>query len=163
SRPPRTSSATPSSSTSCTRSRIRPSPRSRRPRWPRFSSSSSRSAKGRMRTPRTVLGLSALLCLVAPAHSAVSDTPPPTFSDGEAAQGVPPVPGVIKKNQVATEVICPNLAPAAVDVGFEVVDQGGVRGTQVAAGHGALLAVGPGRTVTIATGGTAVLHEDAVI
>jgi len=116
-----------------------------------------------MRTPRTVLGLSALLCLVAPAHSGVSDTPPPTFSDGKAAQVVALLPGVIKKNQIDTEVICTNLAPAAVDVGFEVFDQGGVRGNQVAAGNGALLAVGPGRTVTIATGGTAVLHEDAVI
>src|SRR5262249_59620101 len=116
-----------------------------------------------MRIPRAVLGLAATLCLMAPAHGGVTDTPLPTFSDGKAAQLVALLPGVIKKNQIDTDVICTNLAPAAVDVGFEVFDQGGVRGNQVAAGNGSLLAVGPGRTVTIATGGTAVLHEDAVI
>ena len=116
-----------------------------------------------MRIPRSVLGLAATLCLVAPARGGVTDTPLPTFSDGKAAQLVALLPGVIKKNQIDTDVICTNLAPAAVDVGFEVFDQNGVRGNGVASGNGALLAVGPGRTVTIATGGTAVLHEDAVI
>ena len=116
-----------------------------------------------MRVPLTVLGLAATLCLVASARGGVTDTPLPTFSDGKAAQLVALLPGVIKKNKVDTDVICTNLAPVAVDVGFEVFDQGGVRGNRVDAGNGALLAVGPGRTVTIATGGTAVLHEDAVI
>ena len=116
-----------------------------------------------MRVPLTVVGLAATLCLVASARGGVTDTPLPTFSDGKAAQLVALLPGVIKKNQVDTDVICTNLAPVAVDVGFEVFDQGGVRGNRVDAGNGALLAVGPGRTVTIATGGTAVLHEDAVI
>ena len=116
-----------------------------------------------MRIPHSVLGLAATLCLVAPARGGVTDTPLPTFSDGKAAQLVALLPGVIKKNQLDTDVICTNLAPTAVDVGFEVFDQNGVRGNQVASGNGALLAVGPGRTVTIATGGTAVLHEDVVI
>jgi hypothetical protein len=116
-----------------------------------------------MRIPRTVLGLVATLCLVASARGGVTDTPLPTFSDGKAAQLVALLPGVIKKNQLDTDVTCTNLAPAAVNVGLEVFDQNGVRGNQVASGNGALLAVGPGRTVTIATGGTAVLHEDAVI
>src|SRR5437879_1591852 len=64
--PPRTSPATPSSPTSCTPSRIRPSPRSRRPRWPSSSSSSCRSPEAEMRVPLTVLGLAATLCVVAP-------------------------------------------------------------------------------------------------
>src|SRR2546426_4290772 len=153
--PPRTSPATPSSRTSCTPSRIRPSPRSRRPRWLRSSSSSCRSPEADMRVPLTVLGLAATLCLVASARGGVTDTPLPTFSDGKAAQLVALLPGVIKKNQVDTDVICTNLAPVAVDVGFEVFDQGGGRGNRVDAGDGALLPVGPGRTRTIATGGTA--------
>lgn len=116
-----------------------------------------------MRIPSAVLSLAAAFCLVAPAHGGVADTPLPSFSDGKAAQLVAVLPAVIKKNKLDTDVLCTNLAPAAVDIGLEVFDQGGVRGNQVAAGNGALLAVGPGRTVTIATGGTAVLHEDAVI
>ena len=116
-----------------------------------------------MRIPSAVLSLAAAFCLVAPAHGGVADTPLPSFSDGKAAQLVAVLPAVIKKNKLDTDVLCTNLAPAAVDIGLEVFDQGGVRGNQVASGNGALLAVGPGRTVTIATGGTAVLHEDAVI
>ena len=116
-----------------------------------------------MRLLSTVLGLAVALGLVAPARAGITDTPLPTFSDGHAAQVVALVPGVIKNDQIETDVICTNLASAAVDIGFEVFSQAGVRGNRVSTGNGAILAVGPGRTVTIATGGTAVLHEDAAI
>ena len=116
-----------------------------------------------MRLLSTVLGLAVALGLVAPARAGITDTPLPTFSDGHAAQAVALVPGVIKSDAIETDVICTSLAPAAVDVGFEVFNQAGVRANRVSTGNGAILAVGPGRTVTIATGGTAVLHEDAAI
>ncbi|TMA52420.1 MAG: hypothetical protein E6J76_07270, partial [Deltaproteobacteria bacterium] len=116
-----------------------------------------------MRLLSTVLGLAVALGLVGPARAGVTDTPLPTFSDGHAAQVVALVPGVIKSDAIETDVICTNLAPVGVDIGFEVFSQAGVRGNRVSTGNGALLAVGPGRTVTVATGGTAVLHEDAVI
>jgi len=116
-----------------------------------------------MRLLSTFLGLAVALGLVAPARAGITDTPLPTFSDGHAAQAVALVPGVIKSDAIETDVICTSLAPAAVDVGFEVFNQAGVRANRVSTGNGAILAVGPGRTVTIATGGTAVLHEDAAI
>ncbi|HSV06650.1 MAG TPA: hypothetical protein VLI07_09055 [Candidatus Binatus sp.] len=116
-----------------------------------------------MRLLTAILGLGATLGLVATAGAGITDTPLPTFSDGHAAQVVALVPGVIKSDAIETDVICTNLAPAAVDVGFEVFDVAGVRANRVSTGNGALLAVAPGRTVTIATGGTAVMHEDATI
>jgi len=116
-----------------------------------------------MRFLTAILGLAAALGLVAPAGAGISDTPLPTFSNGHAAQVVALVPGVIKADAIETDVICTNLAPAAVDIGLEVFDIAGVRANHVSTGNGALLAVAPGRTVTIATGGTAVLHEDATI
>src|SRR5438552_6596964 len=116
-----------------------------------------------MRLLSTVLGLAVALGLVGPARAGIADTPLPTFSDGHAAQVVALVPGVIKSGAIETDVICTNLAPAAVDVGLEVFDVAGVRANRVSTGNGALLTVAPARTVTIATGGTAVLHEDATI
>jgi len=115
-----------------------------------------------MRLLSTFLGVAATLGLGAHAHAGITDTPVPTFN-GHAAQVVALVPGVIKSDAIETDVICTSLAPAAVDVGFEVFNQAGVRANRVSTGNGAILAVGPGRTVTIATGGTAVLHEDAAI
>jgi len=115
-----------------------------------------------MRLLSTFLGVAATLGLGAHAHAGVTDTPVPTFN-GHAAQVVALVPGVIKSDAIETDVICTNLAPVGVDIGFEVFNQAGVRANRVSTGNGAILAVGPGRTVTIATGGTAVLHEDAAI
>jgi hypothetical protein len=116
-----------------------------------------------MRLLTAILGLAAALGLVVPAGAGITDTPLPTFSNGHAAQAVALVPGVIKSDAIETDVICTNLAPAAVDVGFEVFDVAGVRANRVSTGNGAMLAVAPGRTVTIGTGGTAVLHEDTTI
>ena len=97
-----------------------------------------------MRLLSTVLGLAVALGLVGPARAGVTDTPLPTFSDGHAAQTVALVPGVIKSDAIETDVICTSLAPAAVDVGFEVFNQAGVRANRVSTGNGAILAVGPG-------------------
>ena len=93
----------------------------------------------------------------------VQDAPFPTFSDGKASQLALLIPTAIKINGLDTEVICTNLAPAAVDIGLEVFDQTGTRGNTIGSGNGAVLGVAPGATVTITTGATKVIHEDKII
>src|SRR5215831_6156107 len=97
------------------------------------------------------------------AAGGVHDAPLPTFSDGQAAQLVAVLPTAIKDNNVETAVICTNLAAGAVDLGLEVFDETGALRNAVSAGDGAMLAVGVGRTVTLATGPIAVLHVDGVV
>jgi hypothetical protein len=126
------------------------------------------------------------------------DTPLPTFADGQPAQAVYTALGVIKNNNLETDLVCTSLEATPVDIGFQVFDETGALRNNLAAagplcnagiraglactvdnssdgvngcpgatcpaccvpGSGAMLAVGPGRTVTIGTGGTAQLHED---
>jgi hypothetical protein len=126
------------------------------------------------------------------------DTPLPTFADGKPAQTVYLALGVIKNNNLETDVVCTSVDASPVDIGFQVFDETGALRNNVGApgtlcnggtrsglactvdnstdtvngcpgaicpaccvlGSGAILAVGPGRTVTIGTAGTAQLHED---
>ena len=111
-------------------------------------------------------GAAATLAVVLAAGAAragVQDAPLPTFSDGKAAQLVAVLPTAIKNNNVETAVICTNLAAGAVDIGFEVFDETGALRNAVSSGDGAILAVGVGRTVTLATGTIAVLTVDGVV
>src|SRR5262249_1816583 len=126
----------------------------------------ARKRSTRMKQPKAVclaVIFAVLVILPLPAPGGVSDTPLPTFSDGKAARWAAMIPEVVKDNGVETDVICTNLSTNTVDIGLEVFDQNGVRGNSIAAGNGAILNVAPGHTVTIATGATAVLHEDATI
>jgi cysteine-rich repeat protein len=94
------------------------------------------------------------------------DTPLPTFSDGKAAQLVGLIPTVVKNNDVETDIICTNLGTVAVNIGLEVFDNTGALANQIAlppTGNGEILNVPVGSTVTIGTGGTALLTENQVI
>lgn len=118
------------------------------------------------RTART-LGSFALLARVlfqgTGALAGPTDTPLPTFSDGNPAVAVYTATGVIKNNGLETDFVCTNINSVAVDVGVEVFDETGALRNSVATGalgSGGFLNVAPGRTVTVGTGGTVVLHED---
>ena len=97
------------------------------------------------------------------AQAGPADTPLPTFSDTKPAVAVYTAVGVIKNNNLETDFACTNLDSVAVDIGVEVFDETGALRNSVAADVGTSLNVGPGKTVTIGTAGTAVLHEDVVI
>src|SRR5438552_2794884 len=120
-------------------------------------------------TLRRAFCLLATACLVAgPAarvRGGVADTPLPTFADqgGRPARLVAVLPTVVKNHNVQTDVLCTNVGSTPVDVGLEVFDQAGQRGNTIVAGNGAVLNLPAGRTVTIGTGATAVLHEDVKI
>ena len=98
-----------------------------------------------------------------PATAGPTDTPFPTFSDGRPAVSVYIAAGVIKNNNLETDVVCTNVDTVAVDIGLEVFDETGALRNSIAAGSGASLNVGVGKTVTVGTAGTAELHEDQVI
>src|SRR5215470_19012987 len=118
-----------------------------------------------MRAGAEALGVAAAVLAVVAGRAAggVHDTALPTFSDGKAAQLVAVLPTAIKDNNVETAVICTNLATGAVDIGLEVFDETGALRNAVSTADGAILAVGPGRTVTFGTGPIAVLQVDVVV
>ena len=97
------------------------------------------------------------------AHGGPADTPLPTFSDGKPAVAVYTAVGVIKNNNLETDFFCTNIDTVAVDIGLEVFDETGALRNSIAAGSGAFLNVGVGKTVTVGTSGTAELHEDQAI
>ncbi len=92
-----------------------------------------------------------------------TNTPLPTFSDASPALHVYTAVGVIKNNDLETVFICTNLDTVTVHLGVEVFDKDGVLANSVNAGNGAILNVPVGATRTIATSGTALLTEDALI
>ena len=98
-----------------------------------------------------------------PVAAGPTDTPLPTFSDSRHAVSVYIAAGVIKNNNLETDVVCTNVDTVAVDIGLEVFDETGALRNSIAAGSGASLNVGVGKTVTVGTAGTAELHEDQVI
>src|SRR5262245_21907463 len=120
-----------------------------------------------MRAGAGALGVAAaVLAVVSAAGRAAGGmhhAPLPTFSDGQAAALVEVLPTAIKDNNVETAVICTNLAAGAVEVGLERFHETGALRNAVSTGDGAMLAVGPGRTVTLATGPIAVLQVDGVV
>jgi len=112
------------------------------------------------------LALSLLIALLSQprtAHAGPTDTPLPTFSDGKPGMRVYHVVGVIKANNLQTDFICTNLDSAPVDIGVEVFDETGALRNSIAADNGAFLNVGPGKTMTMGTGSTVVVHEDKTI
>ena len=111
----------------------------------------------------TVSLLAAMLAGAAPSAAGPTDTPLPTFSDGKPAVAVYTAVGVIKNNNLETDFVCTNVDPAAVDIGVEVFDETGALRNSVNAGVGAFLNVGPGKTVTVGTAGTAAFHEDQTL
>ena len=98
-----------------------------------------------------------------PVAAGPTDTPLPTFSDTHHAVSVYIAAGVIKNNNLETDFVCTNLDTVAVDIGLEVFDETGALRNSVVAGSGAFLNVGVGKTVTVGTAGTAVLHEDQTL
>lgn len=118
-----------------------------------------------MHTARTlaVCLLAGVLTYASTTHAGPTDTPLPTFSDGKPAVAVYTAVGVIKNNNLETDFVCTNLDTIAVDIGLEVFDETGALRNSIAAGTGAFLSVAPGKTVTVGTAGTAVLHEDQTL
>ncbi len=96
-------------------------------------------------------------------HAGPTDTPLPTFNGGGSAVHVYTAVGVIKNNNLETAFFCTNVDTVAINIGVEVFDKAGVLANSINAGEGAVLGVAVGRTVTIATSGTALLTEDAQI
>src|SRR2546422_6573576 len=83
---------------------------------------------------RTALML-LLLGLSRPAAAGPGDTPLPTFADGKPAQAVYVALGVIKNNNLETDVVCTSLDGSPVDIGFQVFDEtGGLRNNVAAPG-----------------------------
>jgi|SRR5262245_3562810 len=119
---------------------------------------------GKRRTGATTVGLlTAILAWAGPSDAGPTDTPLPTFSDGKPAVAVYTAVGVIKNNNLETDFVCTNVDSAAVDIGVEVFDETGALRNAVNAGNGAFLSVGPGKTVTFGTAGTAAFHEDQTL
>jgi hypothetical protein len=115
---------------------------------------------------KLLLGASLLTGLfIAPrlACAGPTDTPLPTFSDGKPAVAVYTAVGVIKGSNLETDFVCTNVDAVAVDIGLEVFDETGALRNSVAAGSGAFLNVGPGKTVTVGTAATVVFHEDQTL
>src|SRR5262245_46176170 len=103
------------------------------------------------------------LAQAGPVAAGPTDTPLPTFSDTKAAVSVYIAAGVIKNNNLETDVFCTNIDTVPVDIGLEVFDETGALRNSVATGSGAFLNVGVGKTVTVGTAGTAELHEDQTL
>src|SRR5262245_22086583 len=117
---------------------------------------------------RTVsrIGLGLFLWTLAqpgPVAAGPTDTPLPTFSDTKAAVSVYIAAGVIKNNNLETDVFCTNIDTVPVDIGLEVFDETGALRNSIATGSGAFLNVGVDKTVTVAPAGTAKLHHDQSI
>ena len=85
---------------------------------------------------RTLAGIAILAGALAQAPSAQAgpgDTPLPTFADGKPAQAVYVALGVIKNNNLETDVVCTSLEGSPVDIGFQVFDETGALRNNVAA------------------------------
>ncbi len=97
----------------------------------------------------------------------VADSPLPTLTPGgPPAQFLFSVPGVMRLGNLETEFTCTSLSTGSVTFAVELFGStGGMPSmplNDVTTGNGrATLA--PGATLTIATGGTAGLHEDSTI
>src|SRR5512139_708446 len=102
-----------------------------------------------------LLGLVVLFAPWARVWAGIADTPLPRFADGKQSVLVRAVTGVVKRGGLETDFLCTSFDSEAVNIGVEVFGVDGVRLNDVSTGSGALLAVGPGQTVTIGTGGTA--------
>ena len=121
-----------------------------------------------MRSTATTLAAIALLAGAltqsSPTQAGPTDTPLPTFSDGKPALLVYTAAGVIKNNNLETDVACTNLDSVTRNIALQVFDETGALRNDLGAGtNGEFLNVGAGKTVTVGTAGTAVLHEDQTL
>ena len=110
-----------------------------------------------------LLGVVASATVAAPVLAGIADKPLPLLNGGKS-QHVYSVPGVIKLGVFETLFMCTSAeTEETIRVGVEVFDDaGGNPANDVGAGEGAI-DVGPGETVTIATGNTAAFVEDTII
>ena len=67
-----------------------------------------------------------LLGLSRPAAAGPANSPLPTFADGAPAQAVYAALGVIRNNNLETDVACTSFEATPVDIGFEVFDETGL-------------------------------------
>ncbi len=93
------------------------------------------------------------------------DSPVPSISASESTRVLFHVPGVIKNNGIETAIMCTSLDTVDATVAFEVfAPEGGDALNDVAVGSGnGTLPLPVGHTVTISTGTSVGLHEDAAI
>ena len=121
------------------------------------------------RNAKRLGGLAALglLARAVVASAGVGDTPLPTFSPGGVAGPALAVYhafGTIKNNGLETDFVCTNTTLTAQNIGLQVFDETGALRNDFSAGtNGEFLNVASGRTITVATAGTAVLHEDQTL
>ena len=87
----------------------------------------------------------------------------PTFANAHAATHSVAVPGIAKRGSLEMAFLCTSLATGMIDVGVEIFGTNGTVQNSIAGANGAILDVAPGRTVTIATSGTAAFLDDALI
>jgi len=124
------------------------------------------------RNVKLIGGLAAigLLARAVVASAGVADTPLPNFSPSSVAgcaAGCPSLAvyyaaGAIKNNGLETDFICTNTTTALQNIALEVFDEtGALRNAIVTIGQ--FLNVAAGATITVATGGTNVLHEDQTL
>ena len=93
-----------------------------------------------------------------------------TFTDGATAFHVWTVPGAVKRNGLASEIVCTNIGSGPTDIGVRFLDATGTAlndfGVPPPAGstcNGAVLGVPAFGSVSIANSATAQLHEDCVV
>jgi hypothetical protein len=124
------------------------------------------------RSAKWIGGLAAigLLARAVVASAGVADTPLPNFpasSPAGCAAGCPALAvyyafGAIKNNGVETDFICTNTTTSIQNIALEVFDETGALRNDIAT-IGQFLNVPVGATKTVATGGTAILHEDQTL
>src|SRR5262245_31886621 len=120
------------------------------------------------RNAKWIGGLSAVGLLARVASAGVADTPLPNFS-ASSPPGCNPGPcaalavyyavGAIKNNGLETDFVCTNTTASVQNIALEVFDETGALRNAIAT-IGQFLNVAAGATVTVGTGGTAILHED---
>jgi len=119
------------------------------------------------RNVKWIGGLAAVGLLARVASAGVADTPLPTFSAssppgcaaGCASLAVYYAVGAIKNNGLETDFVCTNTTTSVQNIALEVFDETGALRNAIAT-IGQFLNVAAGATVTVGTGGTAILHED---
>src|SRR5512139_3268701 len=122
-----------------------------------------RSHKRLAAVARGILAGLAVLSLGSPAFAGLIDTPAPVLSGGIPAKVMFYVPGVVRHGNLRTEFSCTSLEPTntfkfAVQV-FPADGGPPINEVSPPISNGTLTLL-PGETRTIATGGTAALHED---
>ncbi len=111
--------------------------------------------------PTSLAGLSARSAGASGGPTLASPLPP--FSDGKASVHVVTFPGVMKRGQLQSLVMCTSIDTLPVNVGLQIFTIDGSLQNDVTAGVGAILGVSPGQTVTFGTSTTAAYLETTVV